>query len=420
VARSTSIHGPPEETDTKHIAKVTATGALHVAMGDSPSIDAFDRVRVSNPVTLLDSIMKYDKQPTIWYEDITGTATSVHDFDGASVLMTVSASGDKAIRQTKEYFRYQPGKSHFILCTFAINGVGVTENVRRRTGYFDAENGIFLELTSAGIGIVRRSNVTGSPVDTRIEQADWNLNTFDAFDDSKTQILAIDLQWLGVGRVRVGFVIDGLIQYVHEFNHANILDVVYMTTAQLPVRYEIEAIGLPAVPSSMRQICCSVMSEGGLELFNGIPHSINSGAPVGVSGTHVPLMSIRPKATYLGEVNRITLIQRALQVINSGNGVAEVHVIYDGTLTGAAFASVEADSTVEYDTAATAVTGGHHVHMFYVPSSNQASAAVAAQITGKLAMTLDIDGLNPTNLTIAITNHGTVTAAASMTWQEYQ
>ena len=420
--RSVRIHGGddnqgnPAPDDTAHVSN----GNLHIALGDSPSIDAFDRLRVSNPVAVFDSILKYDKADNLWYEQLTAGATSVHQFDEAGVLMTVSTSGDKVIRQTREYFRYQPGKSQFVLLTFNLQPSGDTTNVRRRVGYFDGENGIFLELTSAGVGLVKRSNVTGSPVDIRIEQADWNLNAFPAFDVTKTQILAVDLQWLGVGRVRVGFVIDGLLTYVHEFNHANIETSVYMTTGQLPCRHEIEATGVPTGAATQRHICTAVMSEGGVELFNGVPHSISSGAPVAISGTHVPILSIRPKATYLGEVNRVAIIQRALQVINSGNGTAEVHVIYDGTLTGASFASVEADSTLEYDVAATAVTGGHHVQMFYVPSSNQAAAAVVASITGKLAMTNDIDGLNPTNLTIAVTNHGTVVAAAAITWQEYQ
>ena len=417
-SQSVQIIGGP---DREH-AYVTPGNRLMVdmALGDSPSIDAFDRLRVSNPVTVFDSILKYSKGDNLWYEDITGGATSVHQFDEASVLMTVSTSGDKAIRQSREYFRYQPGKSQFILMTFNLQAAGDTTNVRRRSGYFDAENGIFLEQTAAGIAIVRRSHVTGSPVDERVEQADWNLDAFPAFDPTKTQILAIDLQWLGVGRVRVGFVIDGILSYVHQFNHANILSSVYMTTGQLPARHEIEATGVPTGAASLRHICTAIMSEGGIELFNGIPHSASSGAPVASSGTAVPLLSIRPKAIYEGEVNRIQVIQRELQVINTGNGVAECHIIYDGVLTGAAFASVEADSTMEYDTAATAITGGHHVLMFYVPSSNQASAVQAASVTGKLALTLDILGLNPTNLTIAVTNHGTAVVAASQTWQEYQ
>lgn len=395
-------------------------GSLFVGFGDSPSADAFQRLRVSNPVTLLDAIHKYDKLDSFWYEDVTGGGTAAHEFDEASVLMTVTSSGDRVIRQSRDYIRYQPGKSQLALLTFNLNPDGLTTGVRKSAGYFDDENGIFIEVTSSGAAIVKRSSTTGSPVETSVAQADWNLNALSDLDLTKTQILVIDLQWLGVGRVRVGFDIDGLIVYVHEFLHANVSSSVYMTTAQLPVRYEIHATGTPSGATTMRQICSAVISEGGVEEQNGIPHSTNSGAPAAISGTKVPLISIRPKATFGGETNRMKTVQRELQVLNTGNGTAEVSVFFEGTLTGASFASVEADSSLEVDTSATAVTGGHLVLSFYVPASNQAAQAQAITLIGNLAMSLDIAGANPTNLTIAVTNHGTVTAAAAMTWQEYQ
>ena len=395
-------------------------GGIEVQLADSASIDAFDRLRVSNPTSLFDSILKYDANANLWYESLTATGTAVHSFDQASVLMSVVASGDIAIRQTKEYFRYQPGKSQFAMLTFNLEAAGPTANVTRRVGYFDGENGIFLEQTAAGLGIVRRSSATGAVVDTRIEQADWNLDAMPTLDPTKTQILALDLQWLGVGRVRVGFVNDGILTYAHQFLHANILSTVYMTTAQLPIRYEIEATGLPAALACMRQICSTVASEGGVDTLVGIPHGVASGAPAGSSGTLVPLMSIRPKATIGGEINRIVAVQRNVQVLNSGAGVAEVTLVYDGVLTGAAFASVEADSSMEVDTSATVVTGGHQVQKFYVPGSQgQSSQAQEAGILGRLPLTVDILGANPTNLTIAITNHGTATVAGAMNWQEY-
>ena len=419
MARSSSIHGPPEESDNEYIAKVTKTGALHVAMGDSPSIDAFDRMRISQPLTIFESILKYDKRDDLWYETLTGGATSVHQFDQASVLMTVSTSGDIAERQSRLYTRYQPGKSQLTMMTFNMEAGGGTTNVRRRIGHFDVENGVYLEQTDTGLRWVIRSNATGTPVNNEIEQADWNLDAYPTFDPTKTQILIMDLQWLGVGRVRVGFVEDGLIRYVHQFEHANTETTVYMTTAQLPLRYEIEATGVPSGATDMRAICSMVSSEGGVELQHGIPHSANSGAPAAVAGTLIPIMSIRPSALHNGEINRTQTIQRAIQVINTGSGVAEIHLIWDGALTGASWAAVEADSTMEVDVAATVITGGHHVQMFYVAASNQTAAAVEALIVGGLTLTNDILGANPTNLTVAITNHGTVSAAVAMSWQEY-
>tara|TARA_R110002167_G_scaffold143958_2_gene333692 strand:- start:42222 stop:43481 length:1260 start_codon:yes stop_codon:yes gene_type:complete len=401
-----------------NIANVTA-GNVHVTMGDSASLDSFSRQRVSQPVTIFDSILKYSKRDDLWYESLTGGATSVHSFDQASTLMTVTSSGDIALRQSRLWTRYQPGKSQLTLMTFVLEAGGPTTNVRRRVGHFHEDNGVFLEQTDTGIRWVKRTKTSGTVVDTPIEQADWNIDTYDDLDPTKTHILVVDLQWLGVGRVRVGFDVNGVIRYVHEFNHANFETTVYMTTAQLPLRYELEATGTPATPATMRVICAMVSSEGGVQLQLGVPHTANSGAPATVSGVLIPVLSIRPKATFEGEINRIQTIQRSLQLLNTGNGQAEVHLIWDAALTGASWASVAANSVLEFDTAATALTGGSDVQSFYVSATNQADASLESAIVGGLTLSVDILGANPTPLTIAVTNHGVATVAAAMSWQEY-
>ena len=415
-SRSVQLIGGPDRDE----AHVTPGNRLMVdmALGDSPSIDAFDRLRVANPVTIFDSILSYDKQPIIWWEQIDGGATSVHQPLEAAVKMSVSTSGDRVIRQTKEFFRYQPGKSQFILMTWVCDSAD--PNVRRRVGYFETNNGIFYEEVNGESFIVLRSGVTGSVVDTRIAQADWNKNTFPELDPSKTQILAIDLQWLGVGRVRVGFVIDGILTYAHEFLNANVRDVVYMTTGQLPARIELEATGAIAATYNFWGICTSVMSEGGIDEGLGFPFAANTGAPASYSGTRVPLMSIRPKATFNGIINRVQTIQREIQAVNTGNGTAVIEVIHNGILTGPTWLSVSPDSSLEYDVSATAITGGHSVLAFYVAASNQSAAAIGAQLRGKYPLSLDIDGLNPINLSAVVTTYGTCVVGMAGSWQEYR
>ena len=80
------------------------------------------------------------------------------------------------------------------------------------------------------------------------------------------------MQWLGVGRVRVGFNINGVIYYAHYFNNANNLGSVYMSTPNLPVRYEVSSTGGSV---TLDQICCTVQSEGGNSQMGTI-RSINS------------------------------------------------------------------------------------------------------------------------------------------------
>jgi hypothetical protein len=415
-SRSTQIIGGKER---QHVY-VTDDHRLQVEskISDGPHLDAFHRLRVSNPTGIFESTLTYDKQPLLWNEETVGTATSVHLPNESSVLMTVSANADSVVRQSRSFFRYQPGKSQLIFMTF-VAGTG-DANVRKRVGYFSDENGIFLEEIDGTMWMVVRSKTSGSVVDTRIEQSSWNLDKYTDLDPTKAQILVIDLEWLGVGRVRAGFVIDGKIRYAHEFLHANLVDNVYMTSAQLPVRVEVVATDVPSAPNGFKAVCASVISEGGQDQHIGFPFSVANIAPIGVSGARTPVLTIRPKATFNSITNHVQVIQRGLALFNSGSAGALVEVIYNGTLTGASFNSVDASSVMEFDIAATAITGGIVVLTFFVPATNQSKTSERAAITGRLPLSLDLAGANPTPLTIALTNLGTVTANAAFNWQEYR
>lgn len=388
-----------------------------ITIADSPAIDAFDRLRVSNPVGLFDSTLNYDKQPLLWDEALTGGATSTHVPDEAAVDLAVTSSGDKVVRRTFEYFRYQPGKSQLIFMTFNLNAGDA--NVRKRVGYFDDENGLFLEEIDGALWIVLRSNATGTPVDTRIAQADWSLDIFGSLDPEKTQILVMDLEWLGVGRVRVGFVTDGIIVYAHEFLNANVRTTVYMSTAQLPLCYEIEATGAPAGAITFSGICGACISEGGQEVELGFPFGVRSSALKAVSGTRIPLLSIRPKATFNGITNRVKILPDAVSVFNNSNLVI-LDVLFNPTLTGAAWVSADSSSVVEYDVTATSLTGGILLGSGFAGATNQSKGGSDKGILGRVPLALDLAG-NPTIITIAATNlGGNGSCLASINWQEYR
>lgn len=280
-----------------------------IRAADSPSIDAFDRLRVSNPETLFDSKLLWDDAENIyWSEYATGSGTgSAYSQPRASVTLSVSGTTVGAIRrQTKQRFNYQPGKSQLIFQTFVMGEAAA--GITRQVGLFTEDNGIFLRQTGDGLSIVRRSSVTGSAVDEVIDQADWNLDPMDGTGESrvkaptgvdmtKSQILIIDFEWLGVGRVRCGFVIDGIIYYFHQFVHANNLGVVYMSTPNLPVRYTIANDGTgPA--ADLECICSSVISEGGQQ-ESGAVFSVNHGtSTVGLtnSNNEYAMLALRMKS----------------------------------------------------------------------------------------------------------------------------
>ena len=165
--------------------------------------------------------------------------------DSGVILSGTTASGSTSIRQTFEYYRYQPGRSQQVLMT-GVMGAKKT-NVRQRIGLFDANNGLFFEQDGTNLKVVRRTKTSGVVVDNAVFQSAWNIDHLDGagksgilLDMSKAQIFVIDFEWLGVGRVRFGFNINGITYYCHQIFNANNLTTVYMQTANLPLRYELQ------------------------------------------------------------------------------------------------------------------------------------------------------------------------------------
>ena len=245
---------------------------------DSGAIDAFGRQRVSTPFTLFDSTLRYTKRTDQWFEALTNNGTTSYLVNESTLnLTTTTTSGDIVLRRTKQRFPYQPGKSLMALQSFV--GAVPTAGLVQEIGYFDDDNGVILRANGTSVQFVVRSKTTGSVVEEVVNQANWNINTFPELDFSKAQILIIDLEWLGVGRVRCGFVIDGQIRYCHEFNHANNINKAYMTTAILPFSYRIENTTVQEVGRTLKQICVSLLSEGGYEPDGAvytIAHSLSS------------------------------------------------------------------------------------------------------------------------------------------------
>lgn len=231
---------------------------------DSGAVDAFGRTRTSAPFTLFDSTMRYDKRSDQWFDSIIGSGTSTYLANESSVAMaTTTASGDTVLRRTKQNFPYQPGKSMMVLQSFA--GASPTAGLIQEVGLFDNNNGIMLRASGTTLQFVIRNSSSGSIVEDVVDQASWNINTLDDLNFAKAHILAIDLEWLGVGRVRTGFVVNGEIIYCHEFNHYNVLTAVYMATAILPLSYRIYNASVQASGRTLKHICCSIFSEGGYE-----------------------------------------------------------------------------------------------------------------------------------------------------------
>lgn len=294
-----------------------ANSVVRTVLADSANLSAFSRLRV----TERDSINEY--------KTIYGLRTYQREFinriyGGGNVSFNANAStttlsvgvtnGDYAIRQTREYHSYKPGAGQLILATGML--APTKTNLTQRVGYFDDRNGIYFERATNNSNVtvnswnIRNDN-GGSPILAETAPQDqWNIDRFDGsgpsgitLDTDTVQIWLIDFQWLGVGRVRVGFDINGEIFYAHEFNHANVITSTYMSQPSLPVRYEILNTGTTAGGSNLIVICSAVQSEGGTD-ENAPIYSISSGTTgVTVSTTEQVVMALRLKNT-LGPGNK--------------------------------------------------------------------------------------------------------------------
>ena len=354
---------------------VTTTGsAVPVSIGGT-NTDAFGRLRTSGPYTLFDSQNRYAKNDL--FDETTATGGTVtYDANASTVSLNVTTtSGSSVVRQSYRSFSYQPGKGLLTLNTFVMDAA--KDGVRARVGYFNEQNGVFLERSDSSIRFVRRTYTSGAAVDNVVLQANWNGDKLDGTGDSaitldltKAQILWQDFEWLGVGSVRVGFVIDGQYIVCHTFENANNLNAVYMTTAILPVRYEIENTATTASSTTLKQICSTVISEGGYEKKVALNVARMTAANSSISTTFVPLVSLRLASGRTGAV----VVPDGYSVLPTATSATtfEIVLVKNPTLTGASWVASDS-SNVQQDLSATSYTGGTIVQQQYVLSSTLAN-----------------------------------------------
>lgn len=392
------------------------------------NLDAFGRLRVSNPLTLFDSSHRYSDN-NLWANSITGTAAATFNANEGLVNLTVgTASGDQIIRETIKVFSYQPGKSLLVMSTFVFGDPKA--NLRQRVGYYGAANGIFFERTGSVNYMVERSSVSGVMVDTLVAQSNWNQDKLDGtgpsgltLDSSKAQILYLDIEWLGLGTVRTGFIINGAFVPAHNFNHANLVTTTYITTASLPLRYEMTNLGATASSSTLKQVCSTVISEGGYQLAGvqqAVSTPINSPRTLTTAATLYPVISIKLKSTRLDGIVILTALS-ILGITNNAN--YQWQLIASGTTTGGTWVSAGTNSCVDYNITGTSfATGtGRILASGFFQGSNQGSTTVDILKQALFAFQLERNPFTatPYELTLVCTSATNGDQVlASMDWEE--
>lgn len=403
---------------------------LKLWLADGNGRDAFGRLKVQMPVPLFDFSAQYGDCMYFWENTTSGSGAISNVANQNAVRLTTggTVSGAKVYRQSKQATLYQPGRSLNLETTFVMSAAQT--NTRVRIGYFGTNNGIFLERSGSSFSIVRRTNVTGTPVDNAVAQASWSVDPMNGsgpsginLDFTKTQIMFIQLQYLGVGRVQVGFFFNGVPYVAHEFLNTNVLSTVYMSTGSQTIRGEVENTGTAGGIVTLDMICVTIHSGG--EGLHKLQYAKSNGITAITTGTTLkPILSIRA-ATLLGGTggggsftNRGHIIPIEMEM-STASGTHEWQLVLNPTLTSPSWAAVDADSLADYDVSASAMTGGIQLDGGYIGNT---AATRITQIEGLFtALPLVYAQLNGTQdiLTVAArVTTGSGTALAALTWHE--
>jgi len=391
--------------------------------------DAFGRLRVSSPLTLFDSSHRY-RDNNLWTQLVVGTGSTVGfvTTQGLVHLGIGTTSGCSVQRETTKVFSYQPGKSLEVMNTFVMNPQ--KPNLRQRVGYFGADNGIYFEVDGTTINFVERSIVSGVVSETRIAQSQWSQDRLDGngpsgytLDISQAQIFWMDIEWLGVGAVRVGFVIDGQFIHCHSFHHANKIQSTYITTGSLPLRYEIANTGITTSASTLKQICSTVISEGGYEL-RGLQQAIGTPIQTPVTlttpGTYYNIISLRLKSSP-DRLDAIVILTALSLLGGTNNANYNWQVRASGTSVGGVWTSAGTDSAVEYKVDAATYTGGRILAQGYFNASQQGSTPVDILKEALFKFQLERDGLTKTPYELSLICSSDSAGASlfgSLDWEE--
>ena len=396
-----------------------------ITNANSMAIDAFGRQRVSNPLTLFDSSHRYSDNG-LWATSTASGGSAVFSPNEGLVNLNVNTTnGSQVLRETTKVFSYQPGKSLLVLNTFVM--APAQSNLRQRVGYFGTDNGIYFQLNNYTSSFVERSLVTGLVTETVVNQSAWNVDSLDGtgpsgvvLDITKAQIMFMDIEWLGEGTVRVGFIIDGVFLLCHKFNHANYIVSTYITTASLPLRYEITNTGVTANSSTLKQVCSTVISEGGYELRGAqqaVGTPITTPKSLAVAGTYYPVVSIKLRAGYEDAV----VILTALSIMGVATGIYNWKVVASGTTSGGAWVPAGVNSAVEYNITGTSFAGGRTLASGFLTSSTQSSVNLDILKEALFSFQLERDSFTGTSYEISLivaASTNTELIYSSMDWEE--
>ena len=427
------------DTEVRSLQKISSsldnlsTGGTGGIIGSFPT-DSFGRLRVSEPFTLFDSSHRY-RDNGLWSTYTSGTASATFNASQGLMDLTIgTANNDEIIRETTKVFSYQPGKSLLVMNTFVMSPAKT--NLRQRVGYYGDDNGLYVELYGNALSLVERSLVTGVVTEIPVAQADWNGDKLDGtgpsgitLDITKAQIFWMDIEWLGLGTVRLGFIINGQFILCHSFHHANLITSTYITTASLPLRYEIKNVGATSSSSNLKQVCSTVLSEGGYELRGAqqaVGTAVTSPFRLTTAGTFYPVVTLRLKSSAstppVDRTDAVVIIT-ALSLLGKTTGDTYNWQVRNASISsGGTWVSAGADSAVEYNlTATTLTTAGRTMASGYFSTTQQTGGGIDILKEALFANQLERNGILGTAFEFSVVcaaNNNNSDLFASIDWEE--
>ena len=408
-------------------------GSLSTYLGDSANLTAFSRLRISESRLLGDYRYMYGSGTSVQMNDLTTTGGTITADQARNCYIgaVTTTSGSRVVRQTKKYHPYTSGTSTMGLITFVMNPAKA--NLVQAVGMFDDLNGIFFRMNGTTPQFVIRKNGTDVEV---VDQSSWNQSSMSYLDFSKAQIAIIDYQWLGVGRVRIGFVHNGVPTYAHYFYHSNVVTETYMNQPSLPFRWEIYNSGATASISSLMMICASAYVEGSVGTTSYSKSvSTGPGSVIDVNSTQgttgVAILAIRLKNSLIGKPNRSFNELTGVSLFSTADTRYRLVVLPDSSkfLSAPTWADVPGYGWTEYATGVNMASSWDSDNNFSVLKDNFISGAGSGLGTNPEitiinnpmnAIYQNYDSTNSQVLAVIVSRLGTTNTScrASMNWLE--
>lgn len=363
-----------------------------VSPADGAGVDAFGRVRTSEPTNRFDVEFTHDLQPLLVDAITAGGGTVTFDSTHRDASLKVNGVGATAAATLGGHYHvpYTPGNSQLI----------------DMTGTLDTSD------IGGTVAVVLKKGGN----ETVTEEAAWKRGDLVSdVDWAKSQILTIDFQSLKVGRLRLGLVRKGVPQYFHWIENDNLSAHGYWQYPSLSPFWKIYNTASHTImemgygdgtngiflrftaalsaSAEMTAICATVKSEGGEAIFDlpGFRAAASNGSShKTVSTTLIPILSARVKTT-LGGVPNVGIYFEDNIEFSTDNAIYwELRL--NATLTGAAFASLGATIGLEQDTTASAVSGGRVLAAGYAGAGGTRVAADRVGAQGRVPLSCGFSG----------------------------